>query len=476
LLPAIAARYAGHVTRAASGGRLLAVVLALALSWPAAAGTRRLVSDGAWIREARGRVVLLRGVNYSGLEFGNFFGAAHPPAESDFAQMATWGVNVVRLPVAWSYLEPEPNRFDLDHLRTVVDPVVGFARRYGMVVVLELHQFQWSPCTGGNGAPAWSCDGKGYSRDVFGGWNAQHDFWNGALGPDGRPLLDHFLVVWRALAHHYRRDRVVAGFNMLNEPFDVQALATFEATSLYPAYRRWVAAVRGEGAPQILVLEPPVSRNIGLGAKPEPVGDANIVYAPHLYTETAGLPEVKYDGDRTKVDADYALAAAEAATQGAVLWVGEHGGNTNEAGGFRAATELAIRDALDEQDERLVGGAVWAYFPTDNTFSVVDVNGIEKGALVDRLARPYPQATAGTPQSLHFDPESRELTYVFAEDPARRIPDPTIVFVPFARHYPNGVDVETTPGDRAVIDVRRNRIVLRRDRSLALHTLTVRPR
>jgi hypothetical protein len=158
-----------------------------------------------------------------------------------------------------------------------------------------------------------------------------------------------------------------------------------------------------------------------------------------------------------------------------VLWIGEHGGNTNEAGGFRAATELAIRDALDEQDERLVGGAVWAYFPTDNTFSVVDVNGVEKGALVDRLARPYPQATAGTPQSLHFDPDSRELTYTFAEDPARRIPDPTIVFVPFARIYPNGVDVETTPGDRAVVDVRRNRIVLRRDRSLALHTLTVRP-
>jgi endoglycosylceramidase len=455
---------------------MIALVLTIALAWPALAGTRRLASDGTWIRDTGGRVVLLRGINYSGLEFGNFFGSSRPPEEGDFEQMATWGVNVVRLPIAWHYLEPEPNRIDLDHLRNVVDPIVRFARRHGIVVVLEMHQFQWSPCTGGNGAPAWSCDGKGYARDVFGGWTAQHDFWNGALGPDGRPLLDHFLVVWRALAHHYRRDRTVAGFNMLNEPIDVQAAATFETNSLYPAYGRWAEAVRREGASQMLVLEPPVSRNLGIPAHPEPVGDANLVYAPHLYTETAGIPELKYDGDRTKVAADYALAASEAAAQGAVLWVGEYGGNTNEAGGFRAATELAIRHQLEEQDDRLIGGAVWAYFPTDNTFSLVDANGVEKGALVDRLARPYPQATAGTPQSLRFDADTKELTYTFAEDPTRRISDPTIVFVPFARHYPNGVDIETTPGDRAVVDVRRNRIVLRRDRGQALHTLTVRAR
>jgi hypothetical protein len=47
--------------------------------------------------------------------------------------------------------------------------------------------------------------------------------------------------------------------------------------------------------------------------------------------------------------------------------------------------------------------------------------------------------------------------------------------VPFARTYPNGVDVETTPGDRAVVDLRRSRIVLRRDRAQMVHTLTLRP-
>jgi endoglycosylceramidase len=445
------------------------IVCALALAATVAeAGSGRLRSDGEWIRDGRGRVVLLRGIN--------FFGSPRPPDESDFAQMASWGVNVVRLPIAWHYLEPAPNQIEIDHLRTQVDPIVRFARRHRIAIVLEMHQFQWSPCTGGNGAPAWSCEGKGYARDAFGGWTAQHDFWAGALAPDGRPLLDHFLDVWTAVARHYRRDRTVVGLNFMNEPVDILAPDTFENLILHPAHRRWVAMVRGERAPQMLVLDPPVTRNLGIGSNPEPIGDANLVYAPHLYTQTFGLPELKYDGNRATVDADYALAASEAAAQGAVLWAGEWGGNTVEAGGFLAATELAFRHQLEEQDERLVGGAAWAYFPTDNTFSVVDRFGNEKGALVDMLARPYPQSTAGIPQALRWDPDTRELTYTFAEDPTRKIPDPTTIFVPFARHFPAGVVVETTPGDRAVVDPERSRVLVKRDRAQPLHTITIRPR
>jgi endoglycosylceramidase len=222
-------------------------------------------------------------------------------------------------------------------------------------------------------------------------------------------------------------------------------------------------------------VEPPVSRNLGVPANPEPIGDTNLVYAPHLYTETAGLPNLKYDGNRAAVDADYALAASEATAQGAVLWVGEYGGTTGVAGGFLAATELALRDQLDEQDERLVGGAPWAYFPTDNGFSLVDAAGNEKGTLVDFLAEPYPQATAGIPQAISWDPDTRVFTYTFAEDTSRRVADPTTIFVPFARHFPTGVVVETTPGDRATVDPKRNRILIRRDRTRALHTITIQP-
>jgi hypothetical protein len=48
--------------------------------------------------------------------------------------------------------------------------------------------------------------------------------------------------------------------------------------------------------------------------------------------------------------------------------------------------------------------------------------------------------------------------------------------VPFDRHYATGFIVETTPGDRAIVDVERNRILVRRARGRPLHTITIRPR
>src|SRR5262249_60430054 len=136
------------------------------------------------------------------------------------------------------------------------------------------------------------------------------------------------------------------------------------------------------------------------------------------------LTSLPYPGDRAAVASDYAQADDEATAQDAVLWVGEYGGNTNAAGGFLAATERFLRDSLDEQDARLVGSAFWAYFPSDNTFSLVDANGAEKGDLVNLFARPYPQTTAGVPESLHWDPDARVFPYAFPADPARPIPDP----------------------------------------------------
>jgi aryl-phospho-beta-D-glucosidase BglC (GH1 family) len=323
-------------------------------------------ADAQWVRDSAGRVVLLRGANYSGLEFGNFIGQTHGPEQSDFAQMEGWGFDVIRLPIAWNYLEPQPNVTDETYLTNQVDPVVGWADSHGMLVVLEMHQFQWSPCfTGGNGAPAWTCAGRGYSDDLVGVAAADCDFFTGATAPDGRTLMDHFVDVWRLVAHHYAGDRRIAGFDFFNEPTGLGCAplppGTFERDALIPFYRVLRAAVANEGATPIVFFDPPVFRNLGVGIYAEPMGPG-VVYAPHLYTETFGLPTLKYDGNAAKITADYALAETEASTLGGPLVCGEYGGNTAADGGFLAATEQFVRDTLAEQDRRLVGGAIWAYF------------------------------------------------------------------------------------------------------------------
>lgn len=458
--------------------RLRAIVLALLCPAVAAAIDVRpagIHSDGTWLRDRRGRVVLLRGMNYSGLEFGNFPGAPHGPEEADFAQMASWGVNVVRLPIAWNYVEPSPGVLDRGHLRDVVDTVVRWARRHDIAVVIEFHQFQWSPCTGGNGAPAWTCAGQGYTMDANGAVQAQHDFWAGALAPDGRPLVDHLLDAWHLVARRYRGGNVV-GFDLLNEPLDLLDTMGFEHDRLYPFYRRAIDVVRRAGARQTIFLEPPVTRNLRIRAHPEPVGDANLVYAPHLYTTTFGLPDLQYTGNRAAVTADYDQAAVEAAEQGAVLWVGEYGGSTVVDGGFLAATELFLADSLAEQEAHRVGSGFWAYFPSDNTFSLVDADGAEKGRLVDLFARVYPMATAGVPQTIAWNPDGRTFDFTFADDPAGEARDPTIVFVPAARHYPEGFVVDTSAGVRATFDARRSVLVVRRQAgSEPFHEVHVRP-
>ncbi len=433
-------------------------------------------ADAEWIRDRQGRVVLLRGANYSGLEFGNFVGNRRGPQESDFAQMASWGFNVIRLPIAWSYIEPEPNQFTDRYLIEQADTVIEFAARHGILVIAEMHQFQWSTCfTNGNGAPAWVCNGRGYSDDVNGYQRAGCDFFQGALAPDGRTLIDHFVDVWRLVAHHYAGDTRVAGFDFFNEPigFTCFPLGTFERKVVNPLYRRLRAAVTAEGAEQTFFYCPSITRNVAIPTVVEPMGP-NVVYAPHLYTQTGGAPNLKYNGDASTITADYALGSEEARRLGGPLFAGEFGGNTDTPNGFRAATEQFLRDTLAEQDRRLVGGAVWAYFPSDNTFSVVDVEGQEKGDLVNTLARPYARRIAGIPTSMQFNLETKEFTFSFRDDPERRPPDPTEIFVPAGRHYPEGVRIEVSAGDRWRLDADGSRVWVFRGRS-STHSVRIAP-
>ena len=431
-------------------------------------------TDAGWVRDRMQRVVLLRGADYSGLEFGNLIGNPHGPAESDFAQMQSWGFNVIRLPIAWSYLEPGVNQFTDRYLIEQVDAVIGFAAQHGIMVIPEMHQFQWSPCFGGNGAPAWTCAGR-YTPDAAGQAQAGCDFFQGALAPDGRRLMDHFIDAWRLVAYHYAGNPRIAGFDFFNEPIAFTCItpSVFERTILNPFYRAIRAAVQAEGATQPFFYCPSITRNVMFPASTEPMGP-NVAYAPHLYTVTGGAADKKYDGDAERVTADYALALKEAGKLGGPLFVGEFGGITDPADGFLAATELFLRDSLAEQDRRLVGGAVWAYFPSDNGFSVVDVDGNGKGDLVNILARPYARRIAGVPTAQQFDLDTKAFSFSFTDDSVAQPPDPTEIFIPAARHYPNGLAVDVTVGDHWAFDAAAQRLLLYRGPSTT-HTVHVAP-
>jgi endoglycosylceramidase len=434
-----------------------------------------LASDGTWVRDRESRVVLLRGLNYSGLEFGNLVGRPRGPEEADFAQMAGFGINAIRLPIAWAYVEPAPNAYDDAYLADNVDPIVDWAARHGLWVVLDMHQYLWSPCTGGNGVPAWTCEGRGYPATLDGAYRAQTDFWAGALAPDGRRLVDHLLDVWERVARRYAGSETVVALDLFNEPGDRAHQATFERDSLYPFYREAIARIRAAGATQLIALEPPITRNIGVRARPEPVGDENLIFAPHLYTTTFGLPNLKYTGDREAVTRDYAQTVAEAAEQGGVPWIGEYGGITDVAGGYLDATERFLADSLAEQDRLLIGSAWWAYFPSDNGFSIVDADGVPKGRLADILTRPWARRIGGVPIAMAFDAAAASFELRYADNAQRPASGPTEVFVPPA-WIASVLAVETNDGAAFEVDAARGLLLVERGAARGEHVIRVRPR
>jgi hypothetical protein len=119
----------------------------------------------------------------------------------------------------------------------------------------------------------------------------------------GELRRQRLLDVWRRLARHWRRARAVVGFDFLNEPLDIRNLVGFEHGAIYP-YRTAARIVRARTQRQVVFLEPPVLRNVGARAHPEPVGDRDLVCAPHLYTTTFGLPTLQYPGDRAAITCD----------------------------------------------------------------------------------------------------------------------------------------------------------------------------
>ena len=231
-------------------GTLAALVAAgslIAAATPARAAAPLRV-DGARIADQAGRTVILRGVNVNGL--GDYWQARPeipstiPLTRADFDQIASLGLNSVRLLVHWSRLEPAPGTFS-DAYLAEIRQAVGWARAAGLKVVLDIHQDAWAkfvaakpgefclPPFGQNvgfdGAPQWATmtDGlpncrlvaRELSPSVMRAWQS---FWTNrkpqGAGPGALGIRDEFVRTWGWLAGAFRDDPTVVGYDLLNEP------------------------------------------------------------------------------------------------------------------------------------------------------------------------------------------------------------------------------------------------------------------
>jgi len=263
--------------------------------------------EPAFIADAMGRSVILRGVASGGLmdywsgsdpatlRPAPFFPsdpAAYdnrcppnsadvwqpPLCRNDLSEMRALGFDVVRLALSWSLLEPQPGKYDQRYLDRIAQ-VVGWADQEGMYVILDMHENAYTrylarpsppPLPGGtptslnqlSGAPPWAVITDFWPSEVFFGqrelnpavFAAFNSFWlnRQVAGPAGQApgngLQDHYMGALAALVRRFKDSSTVAGYGIFNEPWPgFVPPPLFEDLFLFPFYRRVLDALTGAG-------------------------------------------------------------------------------------------------------------------------------------------------------------------------------------------------------------------------------------
>jgi len=428
-----------------------------------------LHTDGRWIKDSQNRVVILRGFNMAGTIKNAPY--VYGYNEGDWDILYNWGVNAVRLLIIWDAIEPQKGVFN-DAFFDKVDQQIKWAEKRGIYVLLDMHQDLYGPAFNGDGAPVWAS-----RTDIPFTWNdpwginyfhpaviaSYDDFWASA------DLQDHYAKTWLRAIERFKDRAIIFGYDLYNEPFfGSRAPWNFERDYLGPFEDRLAARIRAIDRDRIIFYEPMIFSSGGIPTfLPPPAVKANVGLAPHFYDPTLGLVhENPYDGDSSRMDSVMTLRTNECLGLGNIPWVlGEFGiaSGTN--------SDRYVHDIYDKLENHMASGFYWAY-GRNSSMDPLNQDGAEKPRVND-MVRPYPMRIAGEPLSFSFDQNTKIFTLQYQEQPG--VTGPTEIYIPQARHYPNGFNVET--GDinwRQEYDGRILKIYA--DPNQKTHTITVRPK
>jgi len=373
-----------------------------------------LWSDGDHLRDADGRVALLRGVNarVDGV-FDVTFSDGRAPLEEippltpdDCRRMRELGFDLLRLPINWSGVEPVKGAYGAAYLDRV-DASVACAADAGLFVVIDIHQDAYSKEIGEDGAPLWAIQppptqllggplndlgDRRASAQVMDAFRTFFDV-NDASG-----LQAAFATMIGHVAARWATHPAVIGFELFNEPIT--------GTLELDAFHKWAAEAVRAAAPQKLVFFEPIAvRNltdfIPLPSAPFPVDGG--VYAPHIYTYVFQSDQTAFENATAdQLEASVAAARAEATAFDTPLWIGEFGaGPTNDASHARwTQTQMQLHDRY------FASNAYWVWKESSQASWGLYDHDASTGAWTERphvalwLSRIHVARIAGTPKSL----------------------------------------------------------------------------
>jgi len=418
------------------------------LSPPALPDTH-LTTDGTRLRDALGRVVILRGVDAGGRsKFAPFVPFDFPDGGFDAAlasyldRAQGWGLDALRVPFTWAAVEPVQGMDDEAFLQRY-DALLDAAWKRGMYTIVDFHQDVYAEVFCGDGFPAWTVpDPKPAPHHDCPSWSSGYFSDDGvrsafdAFWADASPVMDAYGQLWDRMATRYRDRPGVIGFELLNEPGWGNAnIDTFEATTLTTFFSTMGARLRMT-APATLVFFDATGPDAGtvqtsLGL---PSGDG-LVFAPHYYQ----LAAFAGAGQPDKVALDLQRWANKGKAWDVPVLVGEFG-TTNVPEG----TPEYMTAHFDALDKLGMSGTQWEYSVAVEDWNSEDLGLVRADGtetpMAASIVRAYPRAVAGDDVTFAFDAATRgfTLSYTAAEGV-------TEVAAP-ARLYPTGYDVTVTNG------------------------------
>jgi endoglycosylceramidase len=406
----------------------------------------RLHTDGTRLRDALGRVVLLRGVDAGGrsklapyMPFEYASEADFPAALASYMdRAASWGIDSMRVPWTWAALEPTKGTTDHDWMSRYKQ-LLDAAWARGITTVVDFHQDVYSECFCGDGFPCWTlpappsppmqCPNPDWYQEYE---DADVEQAFDAFWAPGSPVQGEYLAAWDTMIAAFADEPGVVGFEPLNEPSSGSANdATFQATTLTDFFTRMIAHFTAK-APGTLVFVDDTGTAGGLVQTTMMRPAGSFVFAPHFYPvlNPADTDEIT---TRMKVWADLG------AQWNVPVWIGEFGVSHTlpDAPGYMAAT-FASLDALG------LGGTEWEYSVetqewNDETDGLVAGDGTEY-PVAQAVIRPYARAVAGSAVSQSYAADSGAFTVTWT--PAAGV---TEIAVPI-RAYPRGTSVTLSQG------------------------------
>jgi endoglucanase len=258
--------------------------------------------------------------------------------EDDARYIQSLGLNLLRLPVNYRHFEDDMRPFEIKeegfkHL----DRAIELCSRYGIYTIIDLHAVQ------------------GYQQQDWHSDNPTHK----ALFWQHKHFQDRAVHLWEVFAERYKGNPWIAGYNPINEPYDVGE------AMIDGVYRRMVSAIRAIDPDHVLFLEGNrYSKDFHMFPETLP----NSVYTNHLYAAPGFIEGGPYPGetngehwDQETIVEEYFNNSEFMIKHHVPVWVGEFGPVYTGDPQKDAMRYHLLNDQLKVYNHYQANWAIWLY-------------------------------------------------------------------------------------------------------------------